>query len=653
MAALMDNTALAELATKASNGCQESMALLAEHFQDDLYRYIYRLTLNQNLTEDIRQETLLQMCKSLGSLRDMNNIKAWLFKTAWGKTMNHYRSNKKHKHMAIDENNLVDALESKRFEGLKTLIGKEIAETLVQSISQLGERQRSVLVLRCYENLSYAEIASVMNCSETAARVLLFRAKNHLRAKLHKKGVVHKSMFLGLLGLFGQITSPAQAATTVSAGSLKVGPIAAAIGWGLSKTGAFILSLIVGTAITTGTVFTQSASTHTFNRSADNETKSFHFTKHAWKDAYIPTANLRMGRSLSKGAYEQWFFFPEGVDGPLFKMVQRWDPEVKNKLCGWLLNEKGQHYYHSGKNTIYLMNHPLAKRRTARFPSDSQDFCDFLDQMEGEEEGLEYVRDPKTGFLVELIDRRFANAKDFVSGLDRNTFDEKTFGNFRYKWSTDAAFVDERDAIHQQGWTLVQMTGQLNGETVYGSFRIPFVHGARHEFPPLLELHIGNQYSVIDSPDGAFVLDSRNKVIASYPSGSFFKGLLRPWFGLHTIDSVRRDATEDRVPFELENLDYGEYQYQKRIVTLLQAPGYEGLEVSIHVDINKNEIQKIEFAGNDDASLGTLNFSYPVNPASIGDSIEIPTIKKRWFSDKEPLGILWLFELAQGTLGQP
>ena len=192
----MDNTALAELVTKASNGCQDSMGLLTEQFQDDLYRYIYRLTLNQSLTEDIRQETLLQMCKSLGSLRNVNNIKGWLFKTAWGKAMNHYRSTKKHRHMSIHENNLVSDLESKRIEGLKTLISKEIAETLVQSISQLGVRQRSVLVLRCYENLHYAEIASIMNCSETAARILFFRAKNKLRQRLDRKGVTWFARFV-------------------------------------------------------------------------------------------------------------------------------------------------------------------------------------------------------------------------------------------------------------------------------------------------------------------------------------------------------------------------------------------------------------------------------------------------------------------------
>ncbi|MHC5156654.1 MAG: RNA polymerase sigma factor [Planctomycetota bacterium] len=650
----MDNNALAELASKARSGCQESMGLLCERFQDEISRYVYRLTLNRDLTEDIRQETLLQMCKSLKDLRNVNNIRAWLLKTAWSKTMKHYRSGKKHKYMSIHENNLVGAIENGRFEGLQTLVSKEIAETLVQSISNLKIKERSVLILRCYENLSYAEIASIMNCSETAARIQFFRAKNNLKRKLQKKGIATQAMFLGLLGLFGQVTSTTEAAVTVSASTLKTGVIGTGIGYLTSKFSTYLLTFTTGVGILVGGAIyynTSQGNDFTFTPK-DTDVKSFHFTKHAWKkDTLIPTANLRMGRSLSKGAYEQWFFFPEGTDGPLFKMIQRWDPKIENKLCGWLLNEKGQHYYHSGQKTIYLMNNPLAKKNTARFPSDGLEFCEFLDSVEGEEEGVEYVRDPKTGLLTEIVDRRFVNAKDFVSGVERNTFDETEFGNFRYRWPEDAAFIDERDAIHQQDWTLFQITGQLHGEPVHGSSRIPFVYGAVEEFPPLLKLHIGNRYSVIDSPKGAFVVNAQNKVIASYPSGSFFKGFLRPWFGLHTIDLLRREAVKGRIPFEIENLEYNGYSYQNRILTLHQAPGYGDIAITFDVEIDKNQIKQIEFTGKD-GQMGILHFSYPATPEAIVERIEIPDVKKRWFADKEHLGILWLFELAQGTLAR-
>ena len=648
----MDNSDLVQLINNARNGCRESMTQLTELFQDEIYRYIYRMTLNEDLTNDLRQDTLLQMVQSLDNLRDVDKFRPWLYRTAWGKVKNYYRTRKRKRTMSIDDNNLVDALEGRCIEGLKELIDKEIAETLVRTIYELDPRHRSVLVLRCYDNMSYEEIASTMDCSETTVRVMFFRAKNQLRQMLKRKGITTLPMFLGVLGLFGQITSRADAAVQVSASALKVGGLGTAIGWILSKTGAWVLSLIAGVAIVSGTVLTQTDKAHWTNQNSDSEVKSFHFTKHAWKrDTLIPTTNLRMGRSLSKGAYEQWFFFPEGVEGPLFKMVQRWDPKIENKLCGWLLNEEGQHYYHSGENMIFLLNSPLAKLRTARFPSDSREFCDFLDSVEGVEEGLEYVRDPKTGLLMEIVDRRFANAKDFVSGVERNTFDETEFGNFSYQWDKNAQFVDQRDSIHQQGWTLFEITGTLNGQYVYGRCRIPFVYGKREAFPPLLKLLIGNQYSIIDSPEGAFVLDSNSKVIHSYPSESFFKGLLRPWYGLHTIDLLRREAAKCRIPFELEDLDFDGYSFQRRILTLHQAPGHDTIKISFDIDIGKNEIEQVVFKDNSTV-LGTLNFSYLSDPESIDNMMEMPTVKRRWFSEKEPPGILWLFELAQGTLSK-
>ena len=62
--------------------------------------------------------------------------------------------------------------------------------------------------------------------------------------------------------------------------------------------------------------------------------------------------------------------------------------------------------------------------------------------------------------------------------------------------------------------------------------------------------------SVLDG--GAAVLqDAQGTALGKYPRGSFFKGLSRPWMGLHTIDSVRRDAAEQRARFETQVLAGG------------------------------------------------------------------------------------------------
>ena len=495
-----------------------------------------------------------------------------------------------------------------------------------------------------------------MNCSETTARVLFFRAKNILKTKLRQKGIITQAMFLGLLGLFGQVTSTAEAAVTVSASTLKVGALGTAIGYLAGKVGGYLVSLIAGIGIIAGGTVLMNTSYEDplAHQNKKSEIKSFHFIEQAWEKSYMPNTNLLMGQSLSRGGYEKWFFFPEDIDGPMFLMTQRWDPQIQNKLCGWLLNGDGQHYYHSGEKTIHLLNSPLPKQRTLRFPSDSVEFAEFLDRMEGTQEGVKYSRDPESGLLIELRDNRFANAKDFSSDISYNVLDEKTFDSFRYKWPEDAVFIDERDEIHKQGWTSFEAKGTINNTAVHGRSRIPFIYNTSKEYPPLLKLQVGKKRTLIDCPAGAYVLNENGKVIASYPAGSFFKGLMRPWYGIHTIDTLRRDAAGKRIPFRLENIkfDLNIYNYRKRIVTLHNAPGYPNLTISVSVNIAKNEITNIDFITADNTTIGQLEFTYPTSPDTMADIADMPPIKKTWFIKEQPLKTLWLYKLTEETFGE-
>lgn len=645
----MTDSDLMQVVRKARLGCRDSMNILAEQSQAGLYSYLYRLTFDEHLSKEIQQETLLEMCRSLKNLRNDESFKSWLYRTAWAKLNSHYRKYK-HKTMSLDDqNNLLNNLQSNLTDGLRQLVSKEIAESLVKAISQLDMRHKSIFMLRCYENMSYSEIAGIMDCSEMAVRIAFHRARCKLQSTLAKKGIT-MSIFLSLLGIFGQATSTSSAAVIISASTLKAGMLAAAIAAFINKTVALIISMIAGVGlILAGAVMIDKINNPAMIISAANSIKSFHYIKQAWDQSYIPNANLIMGKSLSRGAYEQWFFFPEGVDGPLFKMTQRWDPTVQHKLCGWLLNSDGYHYYHSGEKKIYLFNSPNANMTTPRFPFDSRELTDFLDKIDGKEEGVRYTRDPKSGLLVELYDNRFANAQDFKSAIIYNSIDDKTFGEFRYKWPDDAPVIDCRDEIHKQGWTVFEINGSINGLAVHGSCRVPFIYSKLAEFPPILKLQIGSEITIADSPQGAFILDNNAGITASYPAGTFFKGLMKPWFGIHTMDTVRRDSAECRIPFKLQNFNFQQYDYQKRTVTMFDAPGCKDMQISIYIDIDNNLIEKIEFDKNG-GNIGKLEFIYPAELSQIKETPAIPQTAIGKSSKKKPIGILWLFKLAEGQL---
>lgn len=238
-----------ELVEKARLDDQESINKLAELAEGRLFAYIYRLTLNYHLTEDLLQETLLAMVKSIKELRQPERFWVWLFRTALGKVQHHFREQQQQKLIqisSIERARLMERIPQGSDDGLNNLIRRELSGSVFDSMKELTLRYRSVLSLRCFEQMPYAEIAVLMGCSELQARVWFFRAKYSLRRHLARNGL-GKGMMLAALGLLGLMTTSAKAAsasTAVSAASLEVGFAATVIGAVTTKVGVIVIAAL-------------------------------------------------------------------------------------------------------------------------------------------------------------------------------------------------------------------------------------------------------------------------------------------------------------------------------------------------------------------------------------------------------------------------
>ncbi|UCG57902.1 MAG: RNA polymerase sigma factor [Phycisphaerales bacterium] len=230
-----DNVGFVQLIRQAQQGNQQSMSRLAEAAEGRLFPYIYRLTLNHDLAQDLLQETLLKMVESLDELKHADRFWVWLFRTALGQVQHHFRAQSR-EHLvqmsALSRERLAECLSQNRDDGLNDAMRKELSEAIFRAIARLRIGYRNVLILRCFEQMSYAEIATVMECKELRARVLFFRAKHSLSRQLSQRGF-SKAVLLVALGLFGLATAPAKgasAAGAVTSASLDVGLFAALVG---------------------------------------------------------------------------------------------------------------------------------------------------------------------------------------------------------------------------------------------------------------------------------------------------------------------------------------------------------------------------------------------------------------------------------------
>jgi len=139
--------------------------------------------------EDIAQQVFIRVWKSARRYVPRAKFTTWLLKIARNLVFNELRRTKRRAQVPLqsepgtedpplkDEMNLApDA----------SLLDMELQRTIKEAILQLPETQRMALVLRRYEQLSYEEIADVLDLSVPAVKSVLFRARSELRTRLSK-----------------------------------------------------------------------------------------------------------------------------------------------------------------------------------------------------------------------------------------------------------------------------------------------------------------------------------------------------------------------------------------------------------------------------------------------------------------------------------
>ena len=244
-----------DLIRRARAGEAGGMERLVEEVQGKVFVYIFRLTLDESVAEDLCQETIMEMVKSLSklNLEGTRPFWGWVFRTSLGKVQHHYRAEQRMLSVqaSIFREHLDQYIREEQNDGLSFVEREELSKTILDAIARLKLAYRNVLVLRCFEQMPYAEIAELLGCKELRVRVLFYRAKYSLRRDLEVRGFT-KGLLLTALGLFALMTAPTKAGTatgTVSAALVEVGPIASMVGALGTKAGLAATSAIAALAV--------------------------------------------------------------------------------------------------------------------------------------------------------------------------------------------------------------------------------------------------------------------------------------------------------------------------------------------------------------------------------------------------------------------
>ncbi len=160
-------------------GCPTFDDVLAR-YQEEIYRYAAHLTRNHADADDLYQETVLKAYRAFDRLDELANHRAWLYRIATNAFLSDRR--KRGREGVLDDD-AVAAIPAATTDDAARLDAQDLLRDVDAFVESLPLKQRLALVQRKYHDLSYAEIAQNLRCSESAARASVHEALRKLRAR--------------------------------------------------------------------------------------------------------------------------------------------------------------------------------------------------------------------------------------------------------------------------------------------------------------------------------------------------------------------------------------------------------------------------------------------------------------------------------------
>jgi len=181
----------AEIMLRVREGDDSGFSILIEKYRKQIVHFMFRMSRNQAVAEELAQEVFLRVYRSRQTYRAEAKFSTWLYRIATNLGVNHARDTKYERtaqNVYLDQPDpetgtspdVADSTPSVEQE----LVREERMNAIRKHVMALPERQRSAVLMHKYQEMDYKEIGEVLKLSESATKSLLFRAYQTLRENL-------------------------------------------------------------------------------------------------------------------------------------------------------------------------------------------------------------------------------------------------------------------------------------------------------------------------------------------------------------------------------------------------------------------------------------------------------------------------------------
>ena len=181
----------AVLMLRAKRGDRAAFAELVEKYKQPVMNFVFRSLCDEIEAEDLAQNVFLQAWKSRTRYRQTAKLSTWLFTIARNLCLNEIRRRSRHPAESIEEAHAEHEDQPRQQYEDKSqmappdrLLQGELVQKIEEALAGLPEAQRTAILLCRQDELSYEEIAEVLDCSLSATKSLIHRGRETLKDKL-------------------------------------------------------------------------------------------------------------------------------------------------------------------------------------------------------------------------------------------------------------------------------------------------------------------------------------------------------------------------------------------------------------------------------------------------------------------------------------
>ncbi|WP_432406423.1 RNA polymerase sigma factor [Wukongibacter sp. M2B1] len=177
-------------------GRKEYQYILYKKYYKDVFRTVYYIVKDKEIAKDLTHDAFLKAYKNVESLREIENIRAWLCTIASNLSKNYLRRNKKFTMLELhSESHSTDDFVDEYV--LDKIERKNTQEKVRNLLNELDPDSKEILSLRYYQELPYSNISEILSLNLGTVKSKISRAKKKIFNMLKEEGEINEKRAKG------------------------------------------------------------------------------------------------------------------------------------------------------------------------------------------------------------------------------------------------------------------------------------------------------------------------------------------------------------------------------------------------------------------------------------------------------------------------